>query len=136
MRLALTTSALIPGGGQKASSEGAAKGLGGQVFGRAFYSVLAISFPSAHLVDFRGLWAQGEAGQWELLWTPSVLLSDPGNSTGQTRWGECASTCPHGSRDCNSLGSRLQVKPQSGLLLAQTPACEGVLEAAQCQLLF
>lgn len=64
-----------------------------------------------------------------------MLLSDPRSSPGQTRWGECASTCPHGSRDCNSLGSRLQVKPQSGLLLAQTPACEGELEGAQCQLL-
>lgn len=49
MRLALTTSALIPGGVQKASSEGAAKGLGGQVFGRAFYSVLAIS---SHLLTW------------------------------------------------------------------------------------
>lgn len=68
MRLALTTSAQIPGGGQKASGEAAAKGLGGQkVSSRAFFGVLAIGFASAHLVDCRvcGIGAGGgdRAGQ-------------------------------------------------------------------------
>lgn len=93
---------------------------------RIFFGVLAVSFPSAYLVDCR-VCGTGGSRAMGLLLMASVLLSDPRDSAGQTRWCECASSCPRGSQDCSSLGLPSQVQHQSGLVLAQVPPGEDVL---------